>query len=521
MKRFASRLIKSLAAAIVLSVVVIGAAVVIPLTAPPELGVAGIYVLRNIDIVDVETGELVENSTVIFSSEGILSIETGQPEVVPSNATVIDGQNLYLMPGMWDMHTHSLKLSPQLHHPLFLRHGITSVRDMSGCLDRDDSYWACPSDRQKWQQASLDGSGISPRYHQQSSYQTNGGNEVPANAPDYFRLQTLEDARQASDFYLSQGADFIKIYSELSQEQFENLSLSAAEQGLFLAGHKPLKVSLTDAIEAQMKSIEHGRLFMFECYQLIDSFRAGDNPLASYNAQKIREITELQDTARCDELMNLMAQSETYWVPTLTTLKMSAMSRDPDYRTDSRLDEIPFLVKTLIWNPDIDRAAESGFDQQGNFVHGDYFETVNSQIESAKAHGVKILAGTDNIDTYVFTGSSLHDELGMLVQAGLSPIEALQSATIDAAKFSGNEHELGSIQVGKKADMILLAANPLTDINNTRSIVGVVFNGSYFDEAALLGLQQYTLDMAQSLRINLHYLADLIMSPLMRVQLAD
>ena len=175
----------------------------------------------------------------------------------------------------------------------------------------------------------------------------------------------------------------------------------------------------------------------------------------------------------------------------------------------------------LIWNPDIDRAAEYGFDEQGNFVHGDYFEMVNRQIASAKAQGVKILAGTDNIDTYVFTGSSLHDELTMFVQAGLTPLQALQSATIDAARFSGKDHELGSIQVGKKADMILLTENPLADIRNTRSIVGVVFNGSYFDEAALVGLQHYTVEMARSLRINLHYLADLIMSPLMRVQLAD
>tara|TARA_R110001592_G_scaffold20023_3_gene81779 strand:+ start:187 stop:1752 length:1566 start_codon:yes stop_codon:yes gene_type:complete len=521
MMRLASRVFKIVAAALVLSLVAIGFAVVAPLKEPPLSGAAGTYVVRNINIVDVESGELIENSTVIFDSKGILSIQTNQLESVPTNATVIDGENLYLMPGLWDMHTHSLKLSPQLHHPLFLRHGITSIRDMSGCLDRDDSYWACPVDRQRWEEASLKQNGISPRYHQQSSYQANGGNEVPLNFPDYFRLDTLEDARQASAFFLSQGADFIKTYSELSQEQFENLSLAVAERGLSLAGHKPLKVPLVDAIEAQMSSIEHGRLFMFECYQLIDSFRAEENPLTIYNSNTIRDIMELQDTERCSELMELMAESETYWVPTLTTLKMSAMSRQAAYRTDSRLVEIPLIVKALVWNPDIDRAAESGFDEDGKFVHGDYFEMVSRQVASAKAHGVKILAGTDNIDTYVFTGSSLHDELSMLVEAGLTPLQALQSATIDAAKYSGKGHELGSIQVGKKADMILLTENPLDDVRNTRSITGVIFNGIYFDESALLGLQQYSIEMARSWRINLRYLANLIMSPLMRVQLAD
>lgn len=521
MKRFVSRLFKSLAAFAAFSLVVVTVAVVIPLPEPPLVGAAGTYILRDVNVVDVEVGEIVENATVIFSNEGILSIQLGQSVVVPPNATVIEGQDLFLMPGLWDMHTHSLKISPQLHHPLFLRHGVTSVRDMSGCLDQNDSYWACPADRQRWEQASLEGSGISPRYHQQSSYQANGGNEVPSNFPEYFRLQTLEDTKKASAFFLSQGVDFIKTYSELSREQFGNLSLAAQEQGLSLAGHKPLSVPLTDAIKAQMTSIEHGRLFMFECYQFIDSFRAADDPLALYNSQKIREITTFQDSQTCDELMKLMAQSETYWVPTLTTLKMSAMSRDVNYLTDARLVEIPFLVKALIWNPDIRRAAEFGFDEQGSFVHDDYFEMVSGQIASANAHGVKILAGTDNIDTYVFTGSSLHDELDMLVQAGLTPLQALQSATIDAARFSGQGDDLGSVRVGKKADMILLANNPLADIRNTRSIVGVVFNGDYFDETALLELQHYTIKMADSLRINLNYLADLVMSPLMRVQIAD
>jgi hypothetical protein len=327
--------------------------------------------------------------------------------------------------------------------------------------------------------------------------------------------------KKASAFFFWQGVDLIKTYSELSREQFGNLSLAAQEQGLFLAGHKPLRVPLTDAIKAQIASIEHGRLFMFECYQFIDSFRVADDPLALYNSQKIREITTFQDSQRCDELLKSMAQSETYWVPTLTTIKMSAMPRELNYLTDARLVEIPFLVKALIWNPDIRRAAEFGFDEQGRFVHDDYFEMVSGQVASTNAHGVKILAGTDNIDTYVVTGSSLHDELDMLLQARLTPMQALQSATIDAARFSAQSDDLGSVRVGKKAAMGLLENKPLADIRNTRSIVGVVLNGDYFDEAALLELQHYAIKMARSSRINLNYLADLVMSPLMRVQIAD
>jgi hypothetical protein len=168
--------------------VVVTVAVAIPLPKPSLVGAAGTYILRDVNIVDVEVGEIVEDATVIFSSEGILSIQLGRSVVVPSNATVIEGRDRFLMPGLWDMHTHSLKISPQLHHPLFLRHGVTSIQDMSGCLDQNDSYWACPADRQRWEEASLADSGISPGYHQQGSYQVNGGNEVPSNFPEYFRL---------------------------------------------------------------------------------------------------------------------------------------------------------------------------------------------------------------------------------------------------------------------------------------------------------------------------------------------
>lgn len=516
-----NKLAKSIAEILAAVLLVLTIALIIPLPDAPMLGMDGVFIITNTNVVDVETGEIIENVSLTFNSEEIVSIESGQSSPMAPGTYVIDGRGLYLLPGLWDMHTHSLKVSPQLHHPLFIRHGVTSVRDMSGCLDQDDSYWACPADRREWEQASTSGNGISPRYPLQSSYQANGGNEIPSTSPQFFRLQSFEDTARAVDFFASQGADFVKTYTELSRNQFANLSLAVAEKGLVLAGHKPLRVPLIDAIEAKMTSIEHGRLFMFECYKSIDSFRLRDNPITLYDSQKMREIIKNQDITKCERLMVLMGQSKTYWVPTLTTLKMSAMSRDVEFRGDSRLDEIPFIVKNLIWNPDADRASEAGYDDSERFVHEDYFEMASRQVATAKGHGVKILAGTDNIDTYVFSGSSLHDELSMLVQAGLSPLQALQSATIEAATFSGKELELGSIKIGKKADLILLTRNPLADINNTRSIAAVVFNGRYFDESALLGLHEYTIEMAQSWRLNLNYLANLLMSPLMRVQLAD
>ena len=477
--------------------------------------------IQDINIVNVITGKLLENATVIIEQTRITSITVAEHPSLKPSMTVIDGTGKFLVPGLWDMHTHSLKLSPQLHHPLFIRYGVTSARDMSGCMSKEDSYWACPQDRHQWQKQSAAGQAVSPRYPLQSSYQTNGGNEVPDGYPDFFSLKKPEDAKILTRFYADQKVDFIKTYTELSQRQFSELALAASENDIALAGHKPLVVPLKDALAAPMTSIEHGRLFMFECYDAIDALRSAVNPLALYNAEKIRQIIEHQDSQKCTRAMQAMAASNTYWAPTLTTLKMSAMSRNDNFRADARLNQIPYVIKALLWAPDINRAATLGVDGNGRFVHADYFDAVSQQINAANSAGVKLLIGTDNIDTYVFTGSSVHDELEMLVLAGLSPIEALRVATIHAAEFAHKDDDLGSVTVGKKADLVIINHNPLTDINNIRSIEGVIFNGQYFDDKALQDLEDFTIEMAQSIRINLKYLANLLMSPLMRVQLAD
>jgi len=496
-------------------------AVWLPLESAPLVGIKRDYSLSYVNIVDVVTGDISRDMTVLIESGRIAGIVPSSQYQPRGDFFDIPAAGKYLVPGLWDMHTHGLKLSPQLHHPLFLRYGVTSVRDMSGCLMETDSYWACPEDRRRWEQQALHGERISPRYPLQSSYQTNGGNEVPREYPDFFRLATPADAQQLVDFYDQRNVDFIKTYTELSVEQYDNLVTYAAQKKMALAGHKPLSVSLQRALEAGMRSIEHGRLFLFECFDGIESFRQLDDPISHYNSQFMRRMLHNQDQQKCEGLMEAMARSNTRWVPTLTTLKMSAMANDSSFRQDARLAYIPGIVRQLLWEPDIERAATRGYDQQGQFVHADYFAAASAQVGRAHDLGVELLAGTDNIDTYVFSGASLHDELAMLVQAGLTPLEAIQSATLNPARFAGLSQDLGSIETGKQADLVLLNANPLSDIKHTADIYGVMFAGHYFDLEALQTLDRFAVDMAGSLRANLRFLYDMLASPLMRAQLAD
>lgn len=521
MKRILKTALIICCASLFTTVLAISAALIWPLDAPPNVGKSNNYAIEGVNVVDVRSGAIRHNRTVLIEQGVIVNSLSSDEAYSLADYQLISAQGNYLIPGLWDMHTHSYKLSPQLHHPLYIANGVTSVRDMSGCLNQKDSYWACPEDREQWTVESLAGMRVAPRYVLQSSYQTNGGNEVPANFPDYFKLETPEHARELLSYYASAKVDFVKTYSELTETQYSELARAAANSRLYLAGHKPLKVSLLEAIDAKQASIEHGRLFLLECYAFIDEFRILNDPIQQYNLQLMWKILSNQDEAACKSLMQQMAGSNTWWVPTMSTLRMSALSRQLEFRDDSRLSEVPYIRKSLIWFPDAKRAASGEDNENGEFVHALFYDHALRQLGAASKAGVKILAGTDATDTYVFVGSGLHDELENLVSAGLSPLSALQAATISAAQFSGLEKQLGSIESGKLADLVMLEGNPLENISHIRAIVGVMHNGHYYNKAALAELQHFVTEQASSVILNVKYLWSMLASPLMRMQLAD
>ena len=200
---------------------------------------------------------------------------------------------------------------------------------------------------------------------------------------------------------------------------------------------------------------------------------------------------------------------------------MNALADDKAFRADSRLKYIPLLFKKFMWTPDADHAARQAPDATGRKLYATQYQMALGQVGQAHAAGVKILAGTDAGDSYVFPGFSIHDELVELVRGGLSPAAALRSATLDAAVFAGMENDFGSITVGKAGDVILLDANPLANVRHTKQMAGLFFNGQFFDRAALDELLRFAEQQAGSPRTNLHLLWGALNSPLLRVQLAD
>ena len=515
------KLLLAIAALVALLLLITGGLLVWPLPETPRNGVAGNFLIRNVAVIDVETGTVRNGQNVVLRDGRIASVGPIAASQASDSLIVIDGTGKYLMPGLWDMHTHSLKLSSQYMHPLFIANGVTGVRDMWGCMSEQDSFIACIDDRKRWNEALKDRSSLSPRYVLQSGFQINDGNEVPDGFPQFFKARNVGEVHQLVTFYRQAGMDFLKTYSKLSPVAYRALADEARKQGVMLAGHRPVRVSLEDVLAAGQRSIEHPRVFIEECYAGAAKFRALPDPLVAYNTEMRWRMIDGHDSARCSALMDSMANSDTWWTPTLQVLRMEARASDPAFRTDSRLRYIPYLFKKFIWTPDADRAAAQAVDGSGRELYATMYRMASNHVGQAHSAGVKILAGTDAGDTYVFPGFGIHDELAELVGAGLSPAEALRSATLDAAIFAGMEDDFGSAAVGKTADLILLDANPLEDVRHTQQIAGVFFNGQFFDRDALDALLRFTEQQAGSVRTNLHLLWDFLNSPLLRVQAAD
>lgn len=492
-----------------------------PLPETPRPGVSGDFLVRNVAVVDVVNDRIVPGRDVVVRNGRIHAIGASRADAGQEGLVVVDGGGKFLIPGLWDMHVHSLKISPQYTHPLSIANGVTGMREMWGCPGIADPFVACGDDIERWRAALRDHRHLAPRYIMRSSYAINGEQGVPGAAPEFFKARNAEEARALVAHHAADGVDLLKTYTNVSLAAYEALAAEASRRGLRVAGHLPARVPLRTVLAAGQHSVEHPRIFLFECYRGVDDFRALPDPTAAFTIDLRARLLDEQDPAHCAALMAEMAASGTAWTPTLQVLRMSAMAGDRAFREDPRQRYVPFLFWYGLWQSDADRAAAHARDASGRDVSAALYRLAMDHVRQAHAAGVRIVAGTDAGDTYVFPGFAIHDELVELVRAGLSPADALRSATIEAARFSGLAREFGSIEEGKVADMVLLDANPLADIRATGQIAGLFFNGQYLDRAALDELLAFAEDQAGGVRTNLHLLWGALRSPVVWAQAAD
>jgi hypothetical protein len=489
----------------------------------PDISVPEVHkttMLEQINIIDVASGEIIYNQEILIVENRIAAIDSAGKIKRVDDVFIIDGKGSFVIPGLWNMHNHSTQLSKWLSHPLQIANGVTGVRDMSGQLGRYDSYWAGTKERTEWNSELNNNQIVAPRSVLQSSFQVDGVSSVPDAFPTYFKLQNEEDVPLLLSYYKQEGADFIKTYMNIPASTYRLLANEAPNYGLYIAGHKPLNISLRESITLGQRSFEHGRIFMFDCFPSAEEMRDPKKRGNRFRLPKEEMIDEF-DENEAIAIMSLMKERNAHWVPTLQTLKMSAFANDSKFVNNSQLKYIPWLRENAMWKPDINRYINNTEDEHGESLEIEFYQASQQQVSMAHKIGVPIMMGTDVTDTYVFPGFSAHAELKDLTESGLSSLEALRSATIIPAKYCGLEKEHGTVSVGKLADMVILSENPLEKIEYTRSINGVIHNGVYYDAEKIAGLKEAAASLASSFHINVKIAYSLISSPLMRVQFAD
>lgn len=469
--------VKVLAGTVAAIGLLIAAGIAWPAASAPTPDERRAYAIEGVRVVDVIAGRVGAPVTVVVRDGRIASIG-GAP--AGAELARIDGRGRFLVPGFWDMHMHSFQLSPQMHLPLYVANGITSVRDMMDCPQAQDSLIACAADKRRWTAASAAGRMASPRYVEVASYYL----EDPALTP------TEVTARARS--YEARGLDAIKVYNRLSAPAYAQAAREARARGMRLVGHLPKAVSLDTAIAVGQSSFEHAHALPRHCFRRAADWRAGR--LDALPPTRLAELIVAEhDPAACEAAFAAMRARGAWYVPTHVTREEDARAGDPSVTEDPRLAYLDPLSRWA-YRDDLGgtRAAYPG--PAGERALRAYFEHGLRLTGAAHRGGVKLLVGTDT----AIGGFRYHDELGHLVRAGLAPADVLRAATIDAARYAGLDHSMGSIEVGKRADLLLLDADPLIDIGNTRRLRAVWLNGRLYDRAALDRLLAFSRDQAAS-----------------------
>ncbi|UOQ77338.1 amidohydrolase family protein [Hymenobacter sp. 5516J-16] len=432
-------------------------------------------VLTHANVVDVETGRVRPNQTVAISEGQIRQVTASGP--APAARRTLDATGKYLIPGLWDMHVHfrggdSLAAANRNLLPLYLAHGITTVRDAGGDLTPSIFAW-----RQQIRAGQLAGPTI----------YTSG---PKIDGPKAFWAGSLEVETQAQidkalDSLQRLKTDYVKIYeSTISREAFLSTITAAEKRGMITTGHMPYTATLREASERGLDATEHLYYVFKACSSKEDSItqavqRSLSTPKPLGLFAVLPAIYRTYDPATAARMYRTLAKNHTAVVPTLYIQKLLAELPETDHSRDSLLTYIDPKIQATYARRLAGARAQSAATRAFNKQLSAKFMSLVPALQQA---GVTLLAGSDSgaSNSYVYPGASLLGELELLVQAGLTPAQALQAATINGARFLKADHRAGTIRAGKDADLVLLDQNPLADIRNLRQINAVVTRGRVY-----------------------------------------
>jgi hypothetical protein len=414
-------------------------------------------IIENVTVIDPDSGGRARLAqTVVIEHDRIVSVGTaGAPDALVATQR-IDGRGKFLIPGLWDAHVHTLRLAPQLQLPLLIANGVTSVRDMG-----DSCSWSsrvdCASPVPSWRRSIAEGRIVGPRFVDVASYHLE---EVP---------ETDAALRRLLDALKSRGDRWVKLQLDPQVDSaIAHRVLRVADSlGLRVAGHLPFTIDLTST-PVPFESVEHDWTLLPQCSR--------DGPHFDDRIASKRTLLDSLDSSRCDRVLSAMRATGTAYTPThvASTGQDNAFSSGPS-ASSLTARFIPFPQRAA-WGL-IRKAGEVNAPDAK--ILKDYHDAALRLTKRAHDAGVVVLAGSDALDPEVVHGFSLHEELQYLVRAGLSPQQALSTASSNPARFFGIEF-VGRIAAGQGADLVLLNGDPLVDIANTRDIHTVIADGRVF-----------------------------------------
>jgi len=419
-------------------------------------GAAGIFAITNVTVIDVEDGGHLDDRTVVVNGKRIVAADAAADAVVPAGARIVDGRGKFLIPGLWDMHVHSLELLGVDYgygmepYKLYVANGVTGVRDMGS------SFVQLFVGRNRIASQQL----VAPRIVA-SGPLLEGGEPILIRALISKFVPTPESGRLAVDTLVEAGVDFLKIHNGLTRETYLAIAEQANRRNVVFAGHVPEDVSVTEASDLGQRSIEHLAPLIAVCTDPVALDAAAERP-----DQPIPIRLE-----PCRAALAHLARNGTWLGPTLiSSLPMTAASHGA-----------ALAAEQSYLKPELRARCSPPPEQERPGARARHRLDLRL-VQMAWEAGVRMFPSTDTTFCRV-PGFTTLRELELFVAAGLPPLDALRTATVNVAAYLNRSDSLGAIARGKLADMVLLEADPLADISNVRRIAAVVSDGRLFEGA--------------------------------------